>query len=225
MREAVGGILLAGGRGSRAGGPKQFADLNGKPLLHWSLRTFIDSMDIDHFVVVLPEGRQGQLPAAIAGMDVRKPVEVAIGGQRRQDSVRAGLSKLLPCDWVVVHDAARPMLTAAVVTDGLKAARTTGAASVGRPLTDTVKRVRDARVVETISRDGLWTVQTPQVFRRELLEQAHEQVKADVTDDAAMVELIGAEVTLFEGPATNIKVTTARDFDLAAVLLERQGQE
>ena len=122
------------------------------------------------------------------------------GGERRQDSVRAGLEALGACDYVAVHDGARPLVTPELIERGLEAARETGAAAPAVPLADTVKEAgADGIVVRTLDRSRLWAVQTPQVFRYELLMRAHREVTADVTDDAAMVEALGEPVRLFEG--------------------------
>ena len=151
----------------------------------------------------------------------RKALPPLIGGARRQDSVRAGLDALpTECDWVLVHDGARPFVTSRMIEEGLAAAADTGAAIAVVPAFDTVKRIGEGgRVVETLDRSELAMVQTPQVFRRDVLGRAHAEVADDVTDDAAMVERIGIEVRTFEGARSNIKVTTPEDLVIASAML------
>jgi 2-C-methyl-D-erythritol 4-phosphate cytidylyltransferase len=161
----------------------------------------------------LAEGR-----ALVAGLAV--PAVAVPGGARRQDSVRNGLLALGPCEWVAVHDAARPFATREVLLRTLAAAQATGAAVPAVPVADTVKRVRDRIVVETLPRAELWAVQTPQVFRGALLAQAHRAAVDDATDDAALVERLGARVAIAEGAYNNVKITTPEDMARARVLSE-----
>jgi len=142
------------------------------------------------------------------------------GGERRRDSVRAGLDALADCDYVVVHDGARPLVTKALIDAALAGARETGAALCAVPVSDTVKRTDDAGLVRsTVSRAGLWLAQTPQAFRTELLLRAHEATEIDATDDAALVELLGEPVRVVMGSPRNLKVTTPADLRLAEALL------
>ena len=156
----------------------------------------------------------------------KKLVHVRFGGARRQDSVRLGLKALPECDWVVVHDGARPLATVKAVRDGLAAAAPTGAAISAVPAQDTVKVVTDdGKVVRTLDRRTVALVQTPQVFRRDLLERAHNEIAEDVTDDAAMMERLGITVAVYMGDYGNIKVTTPHDLALAEALLDAQSKE
>ncbi|MBM3944622.1 MAG: 2-C-methyl-D-erythritol 4-phosphate cytidylyltransferase, partial [SAR202 cluster bacterium] len=140
-----------------------------------------------------------------------------------QDSVRNGLAAVTESDWVVIHDGARPCVDTATLERGLAAARETGAAIAAVPVKDTIKVV-DSRntVVTTPSRDTLWAVQTPQVFRTRLLIEAHDAVRDDVTDDASMVERNGGVVKVFMGSYDNIKVTTPEDLAIAEAFLSRK---
>jgi 2-C-methyl-D-erythritol 4-phosphate cytidylyltransferase len=134
--------------------------------------------------------------------------------------VRLGLERLPQCDWVIVHDGARPLLDGETITSGLEAARSTGAAVAAVPVKDTIK-MADAHgvVTRTVERDRLWAVQTPQVFRRQLLADAHRSITRDVTDDASMAELIGVSVKVFMGSYDNLKVTTPDDLVVARSIL------
>jgi len=148
-----------------------------------------------------------------------KATALVKGGERRQDSVRLGLEALGGCDYVAVHDGARPLVTPELIARGLEAARETGAAAPAIPIADTVKEAGpNGIVLRTLDRSRLWAVQTPQVFRYDLLLRAHREITADVTDDAAMVEALGEPVRLFEGSRANIKVTTVEDLTLIEAL-------
>jgi 2-C-methyl-D-erythritol 4-phosphate cytidylyltransferase len=204
----VWGIVVAAGRGSRFGAPKQFLALNGVRLVDRAVTTA--SAACDHVVVVLPPGEPWAGP----------PVTVtAVGGATRSDSVRSGLASVpSDADVVVVHDAARPLATArlfAAVVDAVRAGA--DAAVPGISLSDTVKRVDGDRVVETVERDDLVAVQTPQAFRAAALRAAHAR-GGDATDDAALVEQSGGVVVVVAGDRRNIKITGAEDLALAAAL-------
>jgi len=206
-----------------AGADKLFAPLGGVPLLVRALRAFQDSPLVDRIVLVLSAGNleRGRALADACGVD--KLTAACEGGPRRQDSVRLGLEALSAaggCEWVLVHDGARPLVSAELIERGLAAARETGAAVPAVPLADTVKlAAADGTVERTLDRSHLWAAQTPQVFRYDLLLRAHREVTAEVTDDAAMLEALGLPVKLFEGSAANIKVTTPEDLRLAEALL------
>ena len=149
-----------------------------------------------------------------------KVTEVCPGGERRQDSVVAGLNQLSRCDWVVIHDGARPLLTEDLIYRGLNEAEETGAAVAAVPVTDTIKLAGDDRTVQlTLLRHNLWIVQTPQVFRFDIIAEAHRQVKDEVTDDASPVEQLGYKVKLYMGSYDNIKITTPDDLALVEWML------
>jgi 2-C-methyl-D-erythritol 4-phosphate cytidylyltransferase len=150
-----------------------------------------------------------------------KVVGVCLGGERRQDSVSQGLKELKRCDWVVIHDGARPFLTLDLIRDGLEAARGTGVATAAVPVKDTIKLGDDNEMVrETLHRQRLWAVQTPQVFRFDIITRAHGQVTDEVTDDATLAERLGYEVKLYMGSYHNIKITTPEDLALAEIVVK-----
>ena len=213
---------MAAGESRRMGGVnKLFVTLRERPLLTYALEPFVTSPLIDEIVLVLAQGQVGQGQHLIESLGYAKAVQICPGGARRQDSVRCGLELLSNCAWVVIHDGARPCTGPELITSGLEVAQETGAAIAAIPVTDTVKAVDSAgKVVETLDRERLWTVQTPQVFRRDLLEEAHRQVTETVTDDAAMVERLGCSVRVFPGSHTNLKVTTPSDLVLAEAILQ-----
>lgn len=219
-------MVVAAGRGIRLGGvPKQFRELAGVPVLLRSLRPFTSHPDVACVAVTLPADAAGAPPAwlePLAGDRLR----LVAGGAERADSVAAGLAALPPeCAVVLVHDAARPLVSADTIAAVLAAARTGAGALAAVPLGDTLKAVQEGTpplVERTVSREGLWRAQTPQGFPRALLERALAAARADGvagTDDAQLVERIGGRVVVVADSPRNLKVTTQADFDLAEALL------
>ena len=206
------------------GADKLFAPLAGRPLLAHSLDAFQRCPAVERVVLVLSERNRRQGEALVEGGAFSKVEAVCLGGGRRQDSVRAGLSALeglAPHDWVVVHDGARPLVTPALIEAGLAAACETGAAACAVPVQDTVKEVDEGGLVrKTLDRERLWLVQTPQVFRYDMLRDAHRRGRAYATDDASLVEALGQRVRLYVGSRRNLKVTTPQDLALAEALLK-----
>lgn len=218
--------------GSGAGPRKQFLTLNGVPVWMRSLAAFEQVDGVAEIAVVVPEGEGDRIEeewaARFGERSGNKPVRFVAGGPTRQESVARGLAALSDtCRWVVVHDGVRPLVTPSLIERVLAAARVSGAATAGIPVSDTVKRVdEDGRVVETLPRAALRAIQTPQAFSRELLERAHARARDEgagaATDDAALVERLGAAVTVVEGDPGNIKLTYPADRDVAAALLRRR---
>lgn len=230
MSDRLGVVIVSGGISSRFGpADKQTAELRGLPVFAHSLSVFHDSPLVDSIVVVFSPGNIEQGRAFIDNREFPKVVAVVEGGDRRQDSVRNGLETLLEAggfDYVAVHDGARPFVSESILERGLAAARESDAAVAAVPSKDTIKLVDDdRRVIDTPKRDGLWSVQTPQLFRADLLKRAHQEITEDVTDDASMVERLGEIVTVFEGDYANIKITTPEDLRVAEALYDlRTGQ-
>ena len=223
--ENVGAVIVAAGRSTRMGGvDKTFAPMLGVPLVAHTLDRFESSPSIGQIVLVLAEDSLDQGRKLVQERGYRKVTHVCAGGHRRQDSVRNGLEQLSACDWVMVHDGARPCLDEAMLQRGLEAAAAHGSAVAGVPVKDTIKLVTpDQMVSETPDRSLLWAAQTPQVFRYSLLLEAHRawpnNTAGDATDDAAMVETLGHPVKMFQGSYQNIKVTTAEDLIIAEAFL------
>lgn len=218
-------IVVAAGRSTRMGGQdKLFADLGGRPLLAVTLAAFQSCPLIESVTLVLsPEAAEPAL-ALLATGAFGKVTGACTGGERRQDSVRNGVQAAPACDWLVIHDGARPLVTPAIIEAGIEAAQETGAAAAGVPVVDTLKAAAsDGTILWTVDRNRLWAVQTPQIFRYELLMAAHEHAAQDATDDAALVERIGGRVRLYLSSRQNIKVTTPEDLDLARALLRLRG--
>jgi len=199
---------------------KIFAPLRGRPLLDCTFGVLASVPEIAEGVIVLSEQgfAQGQEVLTARGWSVGW--NLCIGGARRQDSVKAGLERLSKVEWVIIHDAARPCVDQATIYRGLEAATETGAAVAAVPVTDTIKSVDEqGQVVETLHRSTLWSVQTPQVFRRSLLEACIANSDADATDEAMILERMGHTVKVFQGNEGNIKVTTPQDLAIAEAIL------
>jgi 2-C-methyl-D-erythritol 4-phosphate cytidylyltransferase len=207
----IAAVVVAAGRGTRFGGLKQFSLFEGETVAARSVRA--TRSVASHVVLVVPEGYQGDGE----GADL-----VVVGGSSRAASVRSGLEHCLDADVVVVHDAARPLASAALFHSVVDAVRAGADAAIpGLKLTDTVKRVQthgdDTVVLTTLVREELVTVQTPQAFRRDVLERAHASGD-EASDDAALVEALGARVVVVSGEARNFKITRLSDIDLLSVL-------
>jgi 2-C-methyl-D-erythritol 4-phosphate cytidylyltransferase/2-C-methyl-D-erythritol 2,4-cyclodiphosphate synthase len=235
MNGMVAAVVVAAGRGFRAGGegPKQYREIGGEPVIRASLKGLTGHPGIAMVQPVIHPDDTELFRAAAAGLDVLAPV---FGGATRQASVRAGLEALSARrpDLVLVHDAARPFASAALIARGIAAAAASGAAIPALPVADTVKTVDPAGVVTgTIERAQLRLVQTPQAFAFATLLAAHQRARAagreDFTDDAALAEWAGIKVATFAGEAANVKLTTADDFarvaaaELAALTDVRTG--
>jgi 2-C-methyl-D-erythritol 4-phosphate cytidylyltransferase/2-C-methyl-D-erythritol 2,4-cyclodiphosphate synthase len=221
MAGIVAAVVVAGGRGLRAGGdrPKQYRELAGQPAIRPSLALLAQHREISIVQPVIHPDDVRLYAAASDGLDLLPPV---LGGATRQASVRAGLEALEARrpEFVLVHDAARPFASPALVERAIAAARKAGAAIPAIPVADTVKTVDTAGIVTgTLARDGLRIVQTPQAFKFDTLMAAHRRAQAasrdDFTDDAALAEWAGLKVATFEGEVANVKLTTAEDFQRA----------
>lgn len=220
----IAAIVVAAGKGVRMGLglPKQFLSLKGIPLVCHSIRSL--SFLVDRLILVLAEE---DIPYCrdhvLAGQDFALPVELVAGGLQRQDSVFSGLSMLGPEDrWVVIHDGVRPFVPIKALQQCIQVARKTGACILGIPAIDTLKQVNDLGLVQgTLDRTGIWQAQTPQVFRTELVMQAHRKARAEGysgTDDASLVERMGHPVSMVQGSRYNIKITTPEDLRVAEAI-------
>jgi 2-C-methyl-D-erythritol 4-phosphate cytidylyltransferase/2-C-methyl-D-erythritol 2,4-cyclodiphosphate synthase len=221
MRGGVAAVVVAAGRGVRAGSamPKQYRLLDGIPVIRHALMRFVAHPEIDAVQPVIHHDDRARFAEASSGMDVRGTLRgTAFGGATRQVSVRCGLEALEAAAprIVLVHDAARPFPSPALISRAIAAAAK-GAAVPGLALTDTIKRIDAAgRIVDTLDRGALRAVQTPQAFQYDDLFAAHRRAqragREDFTDDAALAEWAGMAVTIFEGEAGNMKLTTEEDF-------------
>jgi 2-C-methyl-D-erythritol 4-phosphate cytidylyltransferase len=207
-------LVVAAGRGERLGKPvpKAFVNLAGRPMVEWSVAALQDVSAVTGIVVALPPGVSA--PAGTIGVP---------GGSERSHSVRAALAAAGPGeDVILVHDAARPLVTPELIAACLSALGDADAAIAATPVTDTIKECEGEHVARTLDRSRLWAIQTPQVFRRDALQRALAQddsVVAAATDDAALVEALGGTVRIVPAPPENLKVTTALDLRVAEMLL------
>ncbi len=209
-------VVAAGASRRMQGTDKILAALGDRPVLAWSVQALENCVRVDRIILVISPTNIEPVRRLVAAQKWSKVTGICPGGQRRQDSVAAGLQLAGPCEWVIIHDGARPFLSRELIENGLDAARTSGAAVAAVPVTDTIK-IADGNqmVIETPDRHYLWAVQTPQVFRSEMLKAAYAHNPGDVTDDASLVEMAGGTVRLYAGSPANIKITTPHDLAVA----------
>ena len=218
-------IIVAAGKSERmgTGTDKAFLSLVNKPVVAWSLLAFERCPEIDRIILVVRKEQLVASKAVVQMFGISKIDKIVAGGARRQESVRAGLDA---CDidtrFVVIHDGARPCVTPELVAEVVKAVRRVPAVTVGRRMTDTVKRVEKGSVVAaTEDRSKLWTVQTPQAFQLKTLRAAYKALgEREVTDDCQAVELAGESVKIVESLKPNFKITTVEDLQVAGALLK-----
>ena len=218
----VGAVIVAAGSSTRMGGvDKTFAPILGLPLVVHTINQFESSPLVDQIVLVVANDSVEQARELIQQQDYSNVTNICVGGRRRQDSVRYGLESLSGCEWVMVHDGARPCLDETILQRGLEAAFEYGSAVAGVPIKDTIKIVSPQQIVETTpDRSLLWAAQTPQVFRYQMLLDAHHAFDQEVTDDAGMIESLGHQVKMYLGSYENIKVTTSEDLVIAEAFLK-----
>ncbi len=219
-------ILLGAGGSTRMNGvDKIVAPLLGRPLLEYSLLELTKTDSISGIVIVAGETNADSVRTLADRMPTDKIFAVCTGGSRRQDSVRAGLEHVGDATHVLVHDGARPLIDAQIISRAVQAASDHEAAIAAVPVKDTIKIAdKEMSVHNTVPRENLWAVQTPQVFESELLRSAHRTIEADVTDDASMVELLRRDVKIFMGSYENLKVTTPEDITMAEAILRSRSQ-
>ena len=222
-KASIGVVVLGAGKSRRMDEvDKIFAPLLGLPLIAHSLEVFNSSPRVVEIILVLSPDKIDKGRTLLEHHRWHKILDICAGGPRRQDSVRAGLERLTPCPWVMVHDGARPLVEPELLQRALEAVQETGAAVAAVPATDTVKMVSNRGLIEqTPPRESLWMVQTPQIFRYDLLLEAHRRCEETYTDDSAMVESLGHPAKVFMGSYRNLKVTTPEDLLLMETLLQR----
>jgi len=220
-------IIVAAGSSERMGFDKLFALVSGKPIIAHTIAAFERTSCVEEIILVGRADGLGELRKIIG--QPTKVKQIVAGGAERSDSVRAGLDHLnLKSDFVAVHDAARPMITPAKITRVFDVCRTTGgAAALAEPINDTLKRADlDLAVKESVDRNGVYAMQTPQVFARKLLEEAYRLVakkNVSVTDEVSAVELLGCKVVLVPNHDFNFKITYPRDLPLAEFVLKQRA--
>jgi 2-C-methyl-D-erythritol 4-phosphate cytidylyltransferase len=220
-------IVVAAGAGRRMGkrtigkSEKVFATLGGKPQLFYSLKALEVSPEIDRVVLVVRKRALKKCHGLVKRLGFKKVEAIVAGGSRRQDSVEKGLRFVGESRFVLIHDGARPFLSRRLISRTLAACRKTGAAIAALPVTDTVTKVKGSSIDKTIPREDLWSAQTPQVFKKKIIEEAFRRWPRDViaTDDASMVKKSGRRVIVVEGDLFNFKITFPSDLALAESLL------
>jgi len=221
----VSAVISAGGAGRRMGGdiPKQFIDVAGKPLLLHTLQKFEDHKSIDEIVVVSTHEYIDTTGEMIKKQGIKKVSKIVPGGAERMDSVAAGLNAVSDnADIILIHDGVRPLVAESDIEAVIEKANETGAAILALPVTDTIKRVEQGTIVNTLNRSILWRAQTPQAFRAEIIKNAYKEAISKgfkATDDAQVVEMTGICVSVIKGAGPNLKVTDKNDLSIVSLLL------
>jgi len=215
-------VIPAAGSGERFGGKKQLKIMGGRPLLFYTLKPFIDSDLIFEIVVVASKNDVQQLSRELKSMISVKPVTVVSGGNTRQKSVFNGLKAASDSsELICVHDAVRPFVTKELIEKTVNACSEHDGVIVAQPSTDTIKKVMDNQILETLQREIIWRAQTPQVFSKSVLQEAlkmAEEENIQGTDEASLLERIGYQVGFVEGSSLNIKITTKEDWVFAEAI-------
>ncbi|WP_070121449.1 2-C-methyl-D-erythritol 4-phosphate cytidylyltransferase [Bacillus marinisedimentorum] len=216
-------VIPAAGRGKRmnAGKNKLFIDMNGEPVIAYTMKVFDREPDCTEIILAVHKEEMGEFKKMISRIGFETEIKLAEGGKERQDSVYNGLKKTTG-DIILVHDGARPFITGNMVGRLAEAAAEHGAAIAAVPVKDTIKKAEAGFVTETVDRSTLMTVQTPQAFRRDLILKAHEHARQTSfvgTDDSSLAELLGFPVKIIEGSYRNIKLTTPEDLIFAEAIL------
>jgi len=224
MFKDVAVILAAAGSSSRFKDPhfkKVFITVHGKPVWQYSAQLFSDHARVGQIIMTIAPEDKAMVQEKFTGNLTMLGVEVVMGGAERYQSVKNALERVRPeIKLIAIHDAARPCLTRTLLNQVIEAADRSGAAILASPIRGTVKRAdKKLNVQETVSREGLWQAQTPQVFRAEVLKHAYARLSGEPTDDAQVVEQSGHPVLIVEAPETNWKITTKEDLRTAESLL------
>lgn len=222
-------IIVAAGKGARMGVDKLWLEIDQIPILGHTWRALDKIIEVDRIVIVTRDERQQDIHQLADRIQVSKPYKLVLGGAERQDSVWNGIEACPPeCEIVAIHDAARPCIHPDLVHSCLTEAKKFGAVVAGRKITDTIKRANDSQVIEnTVERDGLWSVQTPQAFQLELIRQALGEVQQAgrvFTDDTAACEFAGIPVKIVPSDHPNPKVTYPDDLPYISWLLANHSQ-
>ncbi|MDE0582909.1 2-C-methyl-D-erythritol 4-phosphate cytidylyltransferase [Planococcus sp. A6] len=223
-------VLPAAGSGKRmkADRNKLLLELSGKPIFIYTLEVFDRDPDCEGMWLAVKEDERELIEKYVKHYGIKKVKGYAAGGAERQDSVRAGLEMARQSEVVLVHDAARPFISPAVIRELVERANESGAAIAGVPVKDTIKKVREGVTTETVDRAELWMIQTPQAFRYELLMEAAQRAQADGflgTDEAMLVERMGHPVQIVESTYENVKMTTPDDLIYGKAILASRLQE
>ena len=222
-------IIVAGGTSQRMGFDKLFVTIADEPVIAHAIRAFEGAESVSEIIVVTREQRHDELQKITSSAGFKKIREIVAGGERRQDSVRAGLDRIdRDAKYVAVHDAARPLITRAQIELTVEQCRVHGAATLAQPVSDTLKRVdADLLVVGSVDRHQLYAMQTPQIFERKLIEDAYRRVYAEnilVTDEVSAVERLGQKIALVLNDDFNFKITYPHDLPVADFILRDRAK-
>ncbi len=222
-------IIVAAGSSRRVGFDKLFAGVNGKPVVAHAVEAFDRTESVTEIIIVAREDRHSEMDRIVCEQGWKKVQAIVAGGEHRQDSVRAGLGRLgSNARFVAVHDAARPLITPQQIESVFEQCRAHGAAALAEPITDTLKRAdKDFAVSASIDRHQLFAMQTPQIFARDLIEEAYRAVFAAdlrITDDVSALEHVRRKVVLVPNDEFNFKITYERDLKLAEFILRRRTE-
>ncbi|WP_315081845.1 2-C-methyl-D-erythritol 4-phosphate cytidylyltransferase [uncultured Clostridium sp.] len=223
----VSAIVVAGGRGKRMGTvqSKQYLNLNGKPILYYTIKSFLDCKLVDNIILVVPSHEMDYCEKEILEKNSLKINKIVAGGNERYDSVYNGLIEAKGSDIVLIHDGVRPFASKKLIENAIKCAEKYGAAAPGVMPKDTIKIIDSNRFsLETPNRSELVSVQTPQAFKYDLIYGCHKKIKnedVNITDDTMVVEYFGNKVYIYEGEYTNIKITTPEDLIIGEYLVNR----
>lgn len=219
-------IIAAAGRGERLGGPipKQFLEIDNKPILAHTLEKFCQSELVDRIIIVVPQDWNLFVEKKIIDQfGLTKIARIITGGTTRQKSVANALNAMeKDIATVVIHDAVRPLVSLELLNKVIEKGRETGAAVLAVPIFESLKKVTNLQIEQTLTRDSTWLVQTPQVFDRDLIMNAYQQAffnGIDAADDSELLEYLGYPIQVVEGSRTNIKITTPEDLELVKILL------
>jgi 2-C-methyl-D-erythritol 4-phosphate cytidylyltransferase len=221
-------IIVAAGESRRMGFDKLFATIAGKPVISQTIRAFERARCVDEIIVVAREDRHGEIKTIVRDENFQKVQSIIPGGKHRQDSVRSGLDHLdATTKYVAVHDAARPLITAEQIELVFEQSRIHAAASLAEPISDTLKYAdTEFFVTGSVDRHQLYAMQTPQIFERQLIEDAYRAVYAEnssITDEVSAVERLGRKVILVPNKDLNLKITYPRDLPLAEFVLKQRA--
>lgn len=223
-------IIVAAGSGKRFGTetPKQFLEVNGKPLIIHTLERFQDCPLINQIILVLPSNQASDFLKLISKYGITKLTKIVAGGKTRAESVWNGFKTIqsTKANIIAVHDGARPLIMPEEISECIEKAKETGSAILVAPVTDTIKEIKDGKIVKTIDRNKLRRALTPQCFRYQVLKKAFDKIEnlsESATDESFLVEQLGIEVSIVEGSARNIKVTNKEDLILVEKLLKKNN--
>lgn len=218
----ISAVIPAAGSGSRYSKNKNklLETLDTMPVIIHTLCVISSIEEISEIVVCTSKDLLQDIKDLIAEYKIEKVAKVILGGETRQESVCIGVKNCSECDFVLIHDGARPLISAEIIENSIKTAKEKRATIVAVPTKDTIKRAdKNLEIIDTLNRSELWNVQTPQVFRYEDILQAHERFKHEsLTDDSALIEKMGIKVTITQGSYKNIKITTQEDLKIAQIL-------